>query len=135
MRPKLFFKRRSVSLGALALLGVVATSACGVPEARGYSSWAMEADGSVANTMPQSAYGEVVQEPVDENPIAYKRVTYDDAVSKFGMTANEDAFGSYMGEGLIGFRFGLAGIFWRMVDDVPTDDREATNDLMNVSAD
>lgn len=83
--------------------------------------------------MSTAAYGEArqelrsgidlsVQKIAVEEPNFPGLVTYGDAVSKFGMTVNEDAFGSYMGEGLIGFRWGLSGIFWGMVDSVPTDD-------------
>ena len=124
-----FPKRLSLPLGALAVLAVVATSGCGVQEARGYSSSAMKADGTVANTMSKAAHGAVVQEPVDEKAKVLEFVTYDDAVSKFGMTANEDAFGSYVEEGLIGFRFGLSGIFWGMVDGAPTDNREVVIEI------
>jgi len=57
-------------------------------------------------------------------------VTYDDAVSKFGMKADKDAFGTYAGEGLIGFRFGLSGIFLGMSGGVPSDDQEVVVDVL-----
>lgn len=114
-------KRHPLPLGALAVLGVVATSGCGGQGAGEYSSSAMNTDSSIANTTSDPACGEALQkavgdiasafqEPADETFTADRPVTYDDAVSEFG-TVDEDAFGAYPGEGLIGFRFDLSGIF------------------------
>jgi len=130
MIRKTFSKRHFGLPGSLAILAVVATSGCGVQEARGPSSWAMDADGSVTDTMPTAAYGGVPQDTGDQQPRVYESVTYDDAVSKFGMKADKDAFGAYAGEGLIGFRFGLSGIFLGMSGGVPSDDQEVVVDVL-----
>jgi hypothetical protein len=71
-----------------------------------------------------------VQEPVEEKPKEYKFLTYDDAVSKFGMSVDKNAFGSHAGEGFIGFRLGESGIFLGMFDADPADDRGVVSDVL-----
>jgi hypothetical protein len=120
-----FFRRHSLPLGALAVLAVVVTSGCGVQQAKGDGSWAVNTNDSVTETVSQAA-----QVTASEETPMYKPVTYDDAVSKFGMSVDKNAFGAYAGEGLIGFRFGDSGIFLGMFDADPADDRGVVSDVL-----
>jgi len=112
----------------------------------GYSGYTMNADGSVTYAMSKAAYDEAlqkmrdgidlaIQETVKEKPHVFKSVTYDDAVSRFDVTVDKDAYGADTGAGFIGFSFGLSGIFYQMFDGVSTDDREVVinfiDDLTN----
>jgi hypothetical protein len=110
-------KRSFFSLGALSVLAVFATSGCAVQE----EAPAVEKESSQGI---ENGIDLPVQETVDEKSKFYNLVSYDHAVSKFGVTVDKDAFGAWAGDGLIGFRFGSSGIFLEMSDGVPIDDRE-----------
>jgi hypothetical protein len=110
----------------------------------GASDYTINADGSVTYTMSKAAHDEAVQEmrdgidstiqeTVNESPNVFKSVTYNDAVSKFEVTVDKDAYEADMGAGFIGFNLGLSGTYYQMFQGVPTDDREVVINFIDAS--
>jgi len=110
----------------------------------GVSDYTINADGSVTYTMSKAAHDKAVQEmrdgidstiqeTVNESPNVFKSVTYNDAVSKFEVTVDKDAYEADMGAGFIGFNLGLSGIYYQMFQGVPTDDQEVVINFIDES--
>jgi len=110
----------------------------------GASDYTINADGSVTYIMSKAAHDEAVQEmrdgidfriqeAVNERPNVFKSVTYNDAVSKFEVTVDKDAYEADMGASFIGFNLGLSGTYYQMFEGVPTDDREVVINFIDAS--
>ena len=113
-------------------------------EEAGYSSYAINADGSVTYTMSKAAYDtvlqemrdgtdEAIQDAVNQNPDVFTSITYNSSMTTFDVTVNRAAYDGSMEAGMIGFTLGLSGMFYQMFEGVPTEDQQVLTNFIDAS--
>jgi len=113
-------------------------------EKAGYSSFAINANGSVTYTMSKAAYDtalqemrdgtdEAIQDAVNQNPDVFTSITYNSSMTTFDVTVNRAAYDGSMEAGMIGFTLGMSGMFYQMFEGVPTEDQQVLTNFIDAS--
>ncbi len=113
-------------------------------EEAGYSSYVLNADGSVTYTMSKAAYeaalqemrdstDSVIQDAVNQNPDVFTSITYNKSMTNFDVVVNRAAYEGSFEAGFIGITLYFSGMFYQMFEGVPTDDQQVLINFIDAS--